>query len=164
MVKQMYNILFGIVVLVTLTHSIPLMDDLLDELGSENQELAEARSILDTEEDMFSDSDDQPEARDVSSEELPATRREFLVPDELFERRSQSFTSAQRRFQKEMLQAHNMYRARHCASPLKLDENLNKKAQAYAVYLASINRLVHSKDNTGENLYATEASGQISGK
>jgi uncharacterized protein YkwD len=63
-----------------------------------------------------------------------------------------------------MLQAHNMYRARHCASPLKLDENLNKKAQAYAVYLASINRLVHSKDNTGENLYATEASGQISGK
>jgi hypothetical protein len=58
MVKQMYNILFGIVVLVTLTHSIPLMDDLLDELGSENQELAEARSILDTEEDMFSDSDD----------------------------------------------------------------------------------------------------------
>jgi uncharacterized protein YkwD len=57
-------------------------------------------------------------------------------------------------FQKEVLKAHNGYRKLHCASALRLDRNLNKKAQKYAQHLADIDQRVHSHTKgVGENLY-----------
>lgn len=57
-------------------------------------------------------------------------------------------------FRQEMLDTHNQYRARHCAQPLTLDDQLNDEAQQYAEYLLSINRLEHDQSSKdGENLY-----------
>ena len=62
-------------------------------------------------------------------------------------------------FCNEALQAHNNYRKKHHAEPLKLNKELCKIAQNYANYLANIGRLQHS-DNTyhnksmGENIYS----------
>lgn len=62
-------------------------------------------------------------------------------------------------FCNEALQAHNNYRKKHHADPLKLNKELCKIAQNYANHLANVGRLQHS-DNTyhnksiGENLYS----------
>ena len=59
----------------------------------------------------------------------------------------------QNQFQKDMVAAHNKYRAAHCASPLVFKEYVRASAQAYANTLAQKNAgLVHSGGAYGENL------------
>lgn len=84
-------------------------------------------------------------------------------PYELFRRRSTSdFTEAQRKFQKQVLDAHNEYRARHCVSPLELDDELNLSAEKYAQYLADKHKFGHSGSNAlGENLYKKMSTGNL---
>lgn len=65
--------------------------------------------------------------------------------------------TAQERFIREALEAHNEYRKRHSASPLVHNPELSEIAQRYAQYLASRNTLKHSDCNwngkrMGENL------------
>ncbi|XP_071948909.1 Golgi-associated plant pathogenesis-related protein 1-like, partial [Antedon mediterranea] len=58
-----------------------------------------------------------------------------------------------KKFQKESLEAHNDYRAAHGTPKLKLADDLNKIAQAYADQLAKTDSFRHSKrDGLGENL------------
>lgn len=54
------------------------------------------------------------------------------------------FDSYQKQFRQEMLEAHNQYRARHCAPPLTLDNNLNNEAQKHAEHLIHINQVESS--------------------
>ncbi|XP_041770048.1 Golgi-associated plant pathogenesis-related protein 1-like [Anopheles merus] len=62
-----------------------------------------------------------------------------------------SFTT----FQTEVLERHNVYRARHSAQPLVLDAAICQYAQQWANYLASRNVMQHRTNNKyGENLYA----------
>ena len=62
-------------------------------------------------------------------------------------------------FQLECLKAHNDYRARHRAPPLKLNKNICNYAQQWANYLASCNRMEHrSKNAYGENIYMSWSS------
>ncbi|CAF0948842.1 unnamed protein product [Rotaria sp. Silwood1] len=72
-----------------------------------------------------------------------------------------AFTTAQTRFQAETLQRHNELRARHCAPPLQLDNNLSTIAQNYAEYLASRNLFQHSNNGYGENLYMMSSSSSL---
>ena len=58
----------------------------------------------------------------------------------------------------EALDAHNKYRKKHHAEPLKLNKELCKIAENYSNHLAKIDRLLHSDntfhgDNLGENIY-----------
>jgi uncharacterized protein YkwD len=70
------------------------------------------------------------------------------------------FTSSQRRFQKEVLRAHNKYRARHCAQPLRLDDNLSRSAQNYAERLASTNGMSQSDTSgAGQNIFMKSTYG-----
>jgi hypothetical protein len=75
------------------------------------------------------------------------------------------FTEAQRKFQNESLETHNILRAPHCVPPLVLDDNINMKAQAYAEQLASNDSgLIHSTDRgglLGENLYSITRTSPI---
>ncbi|XP_033096957.1 uncharacterized protein LOC117101177 [Anneissia japonica] len=58
-----------------------------------------------------------------------------------------------RKFQKEALESHNEYRSMHGTPKLKLADDLNKIAQAYAEELAKTDSFRHSKcDGIGENL------------
>lgn len=99
----------------------------------------------------------------VESVGKPLVRRHFFHLNELFQRRQSSgFTTVQRQYQQYALEAHNRYRARHCVSPLQLDDNISRSAQNYAQYLASINRMVHSgTQGLGENLYMKWSSAVI---
>ena len=69
-------------------------------------------------------------------------------------------------FQQEALKIHNLLRASHCVPPLVLDDEINARAQAYALHLASNNsKLIHSTDRggrLGENLFAITRSNPIS--
>ncbi len=56
------------------------------------------------------------------------------------------------------LNMHNAYRNLHQAENLKLSENLNKIAQAYAIQLAKNNKFEHSLSQYGENLFRTCSS------
>jgi uncharacterized protein YkwD len=77
-------------------------------------------------------------------------------------RKSSDFTTAQRKFQEQMLEAHNEYRSDHCAPPLTLDDDLNHSAQKYAEQLASTNRFEHSdNEEVGENLFKMTSSREI---
>ena len=61
-----------------------------------------------------------------------------------------------------MWQAHNQYRARHCAPSMTLDDELNQSAQAYAEKLVQLGQLIHSgRNGVGENLYATWSSAPL---
>ena len=83
-------------------------------------------------------------------------------PSGLRGRPTPTFTAQQRKFQREMLQAHNAHRKRHCASPLRLDDRLSRSAQNYAQRLATIKTMVHSgTKGLGENLYFKSSSNQI---
>jgi uncharacterized protein YkwD len=79
-----------------------------------------------------------------------------------------SFTRSQRRLQHEMLQAHNTYRARHCASPLRLDDQLSRSAQLYAEQLAHTNGMSQGDtQGAGQNIFtksSTSYLGSIDGK
>jgi uncharacterized protein YkwD len=77
-------------------------------------------------------------------------------------RRSLSFTAEQRQFQKQMLDAHNTYRTRHCVPSLELDDQISHSAQQYAENLASANQFVHSDmPDLGENLSRMTSSKEI---
>ena len=91
-------------------------------------------------------------------------RRHFFHSNGLFQRRQASgFTTAQRQYQQSALQAHNRYRARHCAPPLQLDDDISRSAHNYAEYLADIDQMVHSRTSgLGENLYMQWSSAGIS--
>jgi uncharacterized protein YkwD len=81
---------------------------------------------------------------------------------ELLSRQARNFTVAQRDFQRQVLSAHNTYRSRHCARPLRLDDRLSRSAQNYAQRLATINTMVHSGiKGLGENLYMIMSSSKI---
>jgi uncharacterized protein YkwD len=59
-----------------------------------------------------------------------------------------------------LLTAHNTYRARHAAPPLRLDAKLNAFAQEYATRLAKTGKLVHREQSVyGENLFAWTTTG-----
>jgi hypothetical protein len=85
----------------------------------------------------------------------PLVRRQFFDLNKLLQRRQTSgFTTLQRQYQQYTLAAHNRYRARHCVSPLQLDDSISQSAQNYAQHLANINQMVHSgTSGLGENLY-----------
>lgn len=70
------------------------------------------------------------------------------------------FTAEQNACQQEALKLHNVLRARHGVPALVLDDNINRKAQAYADYLAKSGRFQHSSDRNGlgENLYTQMGS------
>merc|ERR1712136_331339 len=56
-------------------------------------------------------------------------------------------------FEKEMLDQHNQYRAKHRAPRLELSSKLSKEAQKWAEHLVSIKRLQHSDNrDMGENV------------
>ena len=77
-------------------------------------------------------------------------------------RKSSDFTTAQKKFQEQMLEAHNKYRSSHCAPPLALDDDLSHSAQKYAEELASTNRFEHSdNEDVGENLFKMTSSRAI---
>jgi hypothetical protein len=90
----------------------------------------------------------------------PLVRRNFFDLNKLLQRRQTSgFTTGQRKYQQYALEAHNRYRARHCVSPLQLDDSISRSAQNYAQHLANINRMVHSgTSDLGENLYMQGSS------
>lgn len=77
-------------------------------------------------------------------------------------------SSSQRQFQREALRAHNKYRSRHCAPPLRLDDELSRSAQAFAEQLARANSLRQGRtDGAGQNLFTKFSSvelGSLSGK
>eukprot|EP00099_Drosophila_melanogaster_P017733 NP_608668.2 uncharacterized protein Dmel_CG16995 [Drosophila melanogaster] len=57
-------------------------------------------------------------------------------------------------FEQEVLQAHNLYRAKHGAQPLTLSPKLNRLATEWANYLLSRNRMEHRQNSGyGENIY-----------
>ncbi|XP_016956504.1 Golgi-associated plant pathogenesis-related protein 1 isoform X1 [Drosophila biarmipes] len=57
-------------------------------------------------------------------------------------------------FEQEVLNAHNSYRAKHGASPLKLSPKLNQLASEWAKYLLSRNCMEHRPNSGfGENIY-----------
>ncbi|UJR21893.1 hypothetical protein I4U23_024965 [Adineta vaga] len=87
----------------------------------------------------------------------------LLENDLLFlSRQTRNFTTAQRKFQREVLNAHNIYRSRHCASSLRIDDRLSRSAQNYAQRLANMNTMVHSgMKGVGENLYMMSSSNEI---
>lgn len=80
-------------------------------------------------------------------------------------RETLEFTEDQRRFQNDSLEAHNILRARHCAPPLVLDDEINARAQEFAEVLASnASHLYHSTNRMGlygENLYSLTRASRI---
>ena len=79
----------------------------------------------------------------------------------LTKQETNSFTEKQRNFQKEVLQAHNNYRAQHCVPSLALDDNISRAAQTYAEHLAKVSQFAHSDTSHGENLYLMSSSQSI---
>lgn len=78
------------------------------------------------------------------------------------QRASSDFTKAQRKFQNQVLDAHNEYRARHCTGPVKLDDDISYSAQQYAEYLARNNILKHDYETDyGENLFKVASTAEL---
>nr|QNH72478.1 toxin candidate TRINITY_DN3491_c0_g1_i1 [Ceriantheomorphe brasiliensis] len=55
-------------------------------------------------------------------------------------------------FEQNALAAHNKYRSRHDAPPMKLNAEMSASARAYAQKLARMGSLQHSRNGDGENL------------
>jgi uncharacterized protein YkwD len=70
------------------------------------------------------------------------------------------FTDVQNACQIEALKLHNTLRARHGVPALILDDDISRKAQAYAEHLAKTGQWGHSKNRIGlgENLYTSSNS------
>ncbi|KAG7240061.1 hypothetical protein INR49_028064 [Caranx melampygus] len=64
-------------------------------------------------------------------------------------------------FQKEFLETHNAYRAKHNTPPLKLNSELTATAQAWANHLLATGTLAHSNTNDGENVFTMYSSSSI---
>ncbi|KAI1882369.1 hypothetical protein AGOR_G00249970 [Albula goreensis] len=56
-------------------------------------------------------------------------------------------------FEKEFVETHNAYRAKHGAPPLTLSPGLCRSAQAWADHLLATKKMQHSRTDNGENLY-----------
>ena len=68
-------------------------------------------------------------------------------------------TTSTNAFIQNLLKYHNYYRNLHRVPPLTLSQDLNKKAQEWAVYLANIGNVFHRQgDNSGENIYRASSS------
>jgi hypothetical protein len=160
MCKQVPTFLFGIFLLVTITQSARLSYDSEDELGLEYPQQRRALSILNNElKTRGLMNDDQVLDKLFNS----VNRRNWLSPYQTLKRKTESLSNQQSQFQKELLQAHNNYRSRHCVSPLQLDDELNRSAQQYAEKLARTNTFAHSNTpGIGENLWMTWSSAKIS--
>jgi uncharacterized protein YkwD len=152
--KQVYIILFGIVLLISFALSASVMKDDETELDPSNQPVSENGR----------DPSNQP----ISENGLDVDQK-FPVHEDVIQNSNQlsgddgnSFTSSQIRFQQEMLQAHNTYRALHCSPPLQLDDNLSHSAQNYAEQLASMNTMIQSDNQgVGQNTYTKTSSDNL---
>jgi uncharacterized protein YkwD len=166
MFKQVYSILLGIVLLVSFALGASLMKDDETGLDPSNQPLFE--NGLDSSNQPISqnglDSSNQPISEnsvDVD-QKLPVHEGLMQNSNQLSGDDGNSFTSSQIRFQQEMLQAHNNYRARHCSPPLQLDDYLSYGAQSFAEELASMNILAQSDNKAfGQNIYKKTSSANL---
>ena len=153
MQKRIFVCLLGVLFLTVCNHGQPLVvggggdddDDSTDEGGTGVKILR----AVDEDDSVF------------TSIGEPLVRRYDL--NKLFQRRqASSFTEGQRQYQNYALEAHNRYRARHCVSPLQLDDSISRSAQNYAQHLADINQMVHSgTKGLGENLAQRWSSAPI---
>ena len=77
---------------------------------------------------------------------------------------SSSSATGKDQFDKELLRAHNVYRARHSSPALKWSPEAAKAARQWAQHLSSASRLEHSRrKDMGENLaykFGAELTGQ----
>jgi uncharacterized protein YkwD len=62
-----------------------------------------------------------------------------------------------------MLQAHNIYRARHCVPSLQLNDKLSLSAQYFAQQLANTNGIGQGNSvGTGRNIFMKSSSAGLS--
>ena len=144
--------LVTVALLLTFTHGKRTVDD-DDNNDSKSEPESNAEHTVKVRKVVDDDDDDSV----LKAADEPVARRHLFDLSNLLQRRQSSssgFTQSQRLFQNYMLEAHNEYRARHCASALVLDDVINRSAQDYANYLARIDSMVHSNTNgLGENLF-----------
>ena len=132
MLKQIYFVLFGIMLFVSFTHSVsPFPDD----HSEENQQISTS----------------QPSSHETDQDN-----------NQLSGKYGGDITNSQRQFQQEMLQSHNTYRSRHCVPPLRLDDNLSHLAQIYAERMARTNSMIQgdTKD-VGQNIFMKSTSSYL---
>jgi uncharacterized protein YkwD len=143
--------LLGILFFIVATQSarLPYNNNNNDELSLKYQRQSKTRGSV---------NDD----RSIDKLIKPIRRRNVVDLDPSLKRNKRDFNDEQRQFQHEMLQAHNEYRSRHCASPLQLDDDLSSSAQQYAEHLVDIDTLQHSgTSGIGENLWMMSSSDKI---
>lgn len=98
----------------------------------------------------------------VESSFIDSTSPLLLDENNISDQYGMIFTRSQRRFQQQMLQAHNHYRAHHCASLLQLDDTLSRSAQFYAEQLANTNGMSRSDTKgAGQNIFAKSSSAHL---
>jgi CRISPR/Cas system-associated endoribonuclease Cas2 len=146
MQKSIFVCVLGVLFLVVSNHGQQLVindDDNDDDSKDESGLTAKSREVVANDNSI------------LESVGEPLVRRQFFDLNKLLQRRQTSgFTTGQRQYQQYALEAHNEHRARHCVSPLELDDIISRSAQNYAQHLAKINQMVHSgTSGLGENLY-----------
>ncbi|XP_054466062.1 Golgi-associated plant pathogenesis-related protein 1-like [Anoplopoma fimbria] len=67
-------------------------------------------------------------------------------------------------FQKEFLETHNAYRAKHKTPEMTLSSELTASAQKWADQLLELDNMKHSDTKDGENIYYKSSSAQLTGK
>jgi hypothetical protein len=153
MQKRIFVCVLGVLFFVVSNHGQQLVinDDDDDDSKDKGGQTAENREVVDNDNSI------------LESVGEPLIRRQFFDLNNLLQQRQASgFTTEQRKYQQYALEAHNRHRARHCVSPLQLDDIISRSAQNYAQHLANINRLVHSGvSGLGENLYMRGSSDVI---
>ncbi|CAF1187536.1 unnamed protein product [Didymodactylos carnosus] len=131
------------------------------KLWKRNQYQSELASSSEIEDDSNPSNDQQ---QDVNLSGLPQIRG--LGWDESTENEMDERSIEKRdlnSFRQQALDAHNLYRRKHCVQQMTLDSYLNSVAQEYAEYLAQNNLFQHSNhQGMGENLYMTSTTGQLS--
>ncbi|XP_031733747.1 Golgi-associated plant pathogenesis-related protein 1 [Anarrhichthys ocellatus] len=68
---------------------------------------------------------------------------------------------ADKSFQREFLETHNAYRAKHSTPPMSLSSELTAAAQKWAEHLLAIGALQHSVTKDGENIFNMSSSAPI---
>ncbi|XP_037339182.1 Golgi-associated plant pathogenesis-related protein 1 [Pungitius pungitius] len=64
-------------------------------------------------------------------------------------------------FQKEFLETHNAYRAKHNTAKMTLNKELTTSAQKWADHLLNIAMMKHSDTKDGENIFSMSSSAPI---